>query len=211
MGRVRLLYRVRVQTDEDLRNQAADPDGDLHWSEVDLALIECFERCKLPDLAPGHFVYYLPQPEAVMYSTALENIRGRVSMQPYGDTGTITTNLRHLYGSAFKADARVDLPNQPGSGSPLYHLNTWAMDWATDPELGPETYDSDSDTLSESSDSDRDCVPESASDAESAAAQSESDDEPVESLPSQENSDDDAAGSSSSDDDTDTVDTDDDW
>ena len=39
MGRVRLLYRVRVQTDEDLRNQAADPDGDLHWSEVDLALI----------------------------------------------------------------------------------------------------------------------------------------------------------------------------
>ena len=57
--------------------------------------------------------------------------------------------MRNLLGTAFR-DSRptqsvgLESPaNEPGTGSPLYHLNTWAMGWATDLELSLQEYPSD--------------------------------------------------------------------
>ena len=146
IGSTLLMFSVRVQTDDDLDKCAADPTH-IYFTPLDLVMMECFKRAALPDLEEGHLVYGLPQPEAVVYVTSLDLLVGRVSMQPYGDTGTVTYNMLHLKGRGKPLGewARVDRKDHPGTGSPLYHLNTWAMNWANDPDISKYTEDSDSD------------------------------------------------------------------
>ena len=142
-GRARHIVRVRYLDDDDIGANEADPTQ-FHSTYIDLVLMECFERFYDPDLPDAHMVFYLPKPKSTMYIVNLStDILGRVSMFPFGDTGTISHSMRHLRGTAFRDDAKVDPANAPGTGSPLYHLNTWAMGWATDPDLSIEEYPSD--------------------------------------------------------------------
>ena len=126
-GRVRLLYRIRVRTDADL-------DEDSEHTEQDLAMMECFEQFVDGTRDKRHIVLYQPEPEATVYVVPASDILGRISVVPYGDTGTIAYSMRSLRGAAFGTDARVDPPGGAGrgKGSALYHLNTWAMEWARD-------------------------------------------------------------------------------
>ena len=146
-GKVRLLTRIRIQTDDDIHLDQQYPDEAPHAHDVDCAMIECFERFRDPALDEHHIVLVQPTPQPVVYVTPLEGIKGRISVVPYGETGTIPYSKRHLRNTAFGDWARADGPGEAGKGkgSPLYHLNTWAMEWPRDLDLPAGEPDSEDD------------------------------------------------------------------
>jgi hypothetical protein len=74
---------------------------------------------------------YLPAPAPVVYIVPLSHILGRLPLLPAGDYGTIPRSMSHRKDACFPRGI-CDRQGQPGSGSPLYYINTWAMTWPTD-------------------------------------------------------------------------------
>ena len=149
-GRVRLMYRIAVQTDSDLRADVSDPTGptQTYFTRLDFAMMECFKPFVDPTRDPSHVVLYQPEPAALVYNIPTGDLKGRINMVLYGDTGTISYSMRGLRGTAYRGDARVDPPGDAGRGrgSPLYHLNTWAMEWARDLDVPCPEPDSESES-----------------------------------------------------------------
>ena len=126
-GRVNLIFKMRVRTDA----------GGI--MECQCALIEIlFDYCPRegrvwwPGTAHiGTKLLYMPAPDPVVYIVPLSHILGRLPLLPAGDWGTIPRSMSHNRDADFPR-GRCDNQGQPGSGSPLFYINSWAMIWPTD-------------------------------------------------------------------------------
>ena len=76
----------------------------------------------------GTKMLYLPSPEPVVYVVPLSHILGKLPLIPAGDYGT-SPRIMHGHKEACYKRGVCDRRGEPGSGSPLYYINTWAMVW----------------------------------------------------------------------------------
>ena len=76
-------------------------------------------------------VLYLPSPESVVYVVPLSHILGKLPLGPAGDHGTIPRSMHGRKDACYKLGV-CDRQGEPGSGSPLFYINTWAMVWPND-------------------------------------------------------------------------------
>jgi hypothetical protein len=74
---------------------------------------------------------YLPSPEPVVYVVQLSHILGKLILIPAGDHGTIPRSMHGRKNECYPRGV-CDRQGEPGSGSPLFYLNTWAMVWPND-------------------------------------------------------------------------------
>ncbi len=126
-GQVNLIFKMHVRTDS----------GSV--MECQCALIETlYDYCPRegrvwwPSTAEiGTKLLYMPSTEPVVYVVQLSHILGRLPLLPAGDFGTIPRAMSRKKDSCFPR-GRCDQEGRPGSGSPLYCINTWAMIWPTD-------------------------------------------------------------------------------
>ena len=126
-GRVNLIFKMRIRTDT----------GGL--MECQCALIEVFyDYCPgqtkpwWPSTAQiGTKMLYLPSPEPVVYVVPLSHILGKLPLIPAGCYGTIPRSMHGRKDACYEMGV-CDRRGEPGSGSPLYYINTWAMVWPTD-------------------------------------------------------------------------------
>ncbi len=126
-GRVNLIFKMRIRTD----------DG--RTKECQCALIEtlfdyCPGRAKTwwPSTAQiGTKRLYLSSPDPVVYVVPLSHILGKLPLIPAGDHGTIPRRMHGRKDACYKLGV-CDRQGEPGSGSPLFYINTWAMVWPHD-------------------------------------------------------------------------------
>ena len=126
-GRVNLIFKMRIRTD----------DG--RTKECQCALIEtlydyCPGQAKTwwPSTAQiGTKRLYLPSPDPVVYVVPLSHILGKLPLIPAGEHGTIPRSMHGRKDACYKLGV-CDRQGEPGSGSPLFYINTWAMVWPND-------------------------------------------------------------------------------
>jgi len=81
----------------------------------------------------------LYQPEKpVLYIVPITSILGRLPLIPAGDHGTIPAALRGSKRDLFRL-GKCDEDRQPGTGSKLFYISSWAMCWPTDHPKKPKT------------------------------------------------------------------------
>ena len=86
----------------------------------------------------GTKLLYQPEPKPVVYIIPVKDILGRLALVPFGEHGTIPHAWRQLQGSHYPRGV-CDRHDQPGSGSRLFYINSWAMIWSSDhPRTGRE-------------------------------------------------------------------------
>ena len=85
---------------------------------------------------------YAPNPTPVLYMIPCGNIFGKLPVVPLGDTGTYNASLPAAW---FGTEARRDTPGRPGSGSAVWYINTWALEWAKDQKAVPGVAESSGD------------------------------------------------------------------
>ena len=69
---------------------------------------------------------YLPSPEPVVYVVPLSHMLGKLPLIPAGDHGTIPRSMHGRKNACYPLGV-CDCQGEPGSGSPLFYINTWAM------------------------------------------------------------------------------------
>ncbi len=65
------------------------------------------------------------------HSLSLSHILGKLPLVPAGDDSTIPWNM-HGRKAACYPRGMCDRQGSPGSGSPLFYINSWAMMWPVD-------------------------------------------------------------------------------
>ena len=133
-----LLFKVQVQTDEDLQQ------GDIA-TELEIAMMEVFASSKGNNR--DRVMLYAPQPTPVVYMIPCRDILGKLPVVPLGDTGTFNADMPAAW---FGADAKRDAPGRPGSGSAVWLINTWALQWAKDPKTDPSDHHSPEEDIEDS-------------------------------------------------------------
>ena len=126
-GRVALLFRVHVRRD----------DGAL--VECDCAMMETlWDYCPgktepwWPSTAQiGTKMLYLPKPRPRVWIVPLSSLLGRLPLIPAGDTGTIPHSMHGMMDRCYPG-GECDKANQPGKGSTLFYINSWAMVFPSD-------------------------------------------------------------------------------
>jgi hypothetical protein len=144
-GRTMLIFKVRVQTDDDLAQGGVE-------TELEIAMVEVFTSVRLPSALSPHrrLVVYAPAPKPRVYMIRCDDILGKLPVVPMGDTGTWNDDLPGIM--IFGNDARRDTPGQPGSGSAVWYVNTWAMRWAKDKFDPSQTHEDSSDSTDNDAD-----------------------------------------------------------
>ena len=141
-GRVLCTYKFKVQTDSDkAANSNRDPSSPhLRYTEHEVVLLATwfvFQPRTQEARDRTNIMLYEPSPRPVMYVVPAKDLLAKVPVVPAGDTGTIPARAPTGLGSGrFEGVGQPDSLNSPGSGSRLYYVNRWAMDWATDDRMG---------------------------------------------------------------------------
>ena len=73
---------------------------------------------------------YLPTVPKV-WVVPVSHILGRLALVPAGDSGTIPETMRGREPVMYPG-GRCDSAGEPGSGSRLFFINSWAMIWPSD-------------------------------------------------------------------------------
>jgi hypothetical protein len=126
-GRVNLIFKMRVRTD-------AGSGMDCQCALIETLYDYCPRegRTWWPSTAEvGTKLLYMPSPDPVVYIVPLSHILGRLPLLPKGNFGTIPRSMSGRQDACFPRGI-CDREGRPGSGSPLYYINTWAMIWPTD-------------------------------------------------------------------------------
>lgn len=145
-GRVVLLFKMKVETDDFSGSPGETPQ------EFSCAMIEVLYDYRPGQRPPGtdwdQFgstgtkMVYLPAPDSwhrgeagaaapVVYIVPVDAILGRLPLSPAGVNGTIPCTMKPLRQRAYP-EGTCDLDDQPGSGSKVFYINSWAMQWASD-------------------------------------------------------------------------------
>ena len=85
----------------------------------------------------GTKLLYEPE-KPVVYIVPITSILGRLPLIPAGDHGTIPAALRGSKRDLFPL-GKCDEDRQPGTGSKLFYISSWAMCWPTDHPKKPKT------------------------------------------------------------------------
>ena len=72
-------------------------------------------------------VYELDYKKPILYVVPIQNIMGKLSLVPVGDTGTIPHSLRNTFEGA-PGDRRPGA----GDGCRMWFVNSWALGWSRD-------------------------------------------------------------------------------
>ena len=67
----------------------------------------------------------------MVYIVPVEAILGRLPLSPAGVNGTIPWTMRNLRQRDYP-QGTYDLEKVPGTGSKLFYINSWAMQWESD-------------------------------------------------------------------------------
>ena len=125
-GQVVFIFRMHIAT---------ETSGTV---ECDCALIDvlfdfdCQSRLWWGDVADhGTKMVYQCSPEPVTYVIPVNNILGSLALVPAGDHGTIPRSAAHQQASHYP-HGRCDSAGNVGSGSKLYFINMWALQWPSD-------------------------------------------------------------------------------
>ena len=65
------------------------------------------------------------------YISGSDSRMGKLPLIPAGDHGTIPRSMHGRKDACYKLGV-CDRQGEPGSGSPLFYINTWAMVWPND-------------------------------------------------------------------------------
>jgi hypothetical protein len=79
----------------------------------------------------GTKLVYLQSPEPVLYVVPLSLILGKLPLVAAGDDSTIPWNMHGSKAACYPRGV-CDRQGSPGSGSPLFYINSWAMIWPVD-------------------------------------------------------------------------------
>ena len=82
----------------------------------------------------GTKLVYLPGPSPRVWIVPVSSILGRLPLMPVGDTGTIPHSMHLKHRSCFPQGTCNTVQN-PGCGSKLFYINSWAMVWPSDQPL----------------------------------------------------------------------------
>jgi hypothetical protein len=85
----------------------------------------------------GTKLLYQCSPEPVLYVVPVSSILGRLALVPAWDHGTIPRSVAQHKSRRFLM-GRCDGQDRPGTGSKLFYINTWAMQWASDHPISKE-------------------------------------------------------------------------
>ena len=72
-------------------------------------------------------VYKLDYKKPILYVVPIQNILGKLSLVPVGDTGTIPHSMRNTF-----AGAPGDRRTGAGDGCRMWFVNSWALGWFSD-------------------------------------------------------------------------------
>ena len=95
-----------------------------------IAIIAIIADCFLLGwLASGgsRVVYELDYKIPILYVVPIQNILGKLSLVPVGDTGTILHSMRNTF-----AGAPGDRRPGAGDGCRMWFVNSWALGWSRD-------------------------------------------------------------------------------
>ena len=74
---------------------------------------------------------YLPKPSQYVWIVPITNILGRLPLVPAGQTGTIPYSMHARQQACFEY-GECDKADEPGTGSLIFHINSWAMVFPSD-------------------------------------------------------------------------------
>ena len=91
-------------------------------------IAECFLLGWLASVG-SRVVYELDYKKPIMYVVPIQNILGKLSLVPVGDTGTIPHSMpvRNTF-----AGAPCDRRPGAGDGCRMWFVNSWALGWSRD-------------------------------------------------------------------------------
>ena len=72
-------------------------------------------------------VYELDYKKPILYVVPIQNILGKLSLVPVGDTGTIPHSMSNTF-----AGAPGDRRPGAGDGCRMWFVNSWALGWSRD-------------------------------------------------------------------------------
>ena len=70
---------------------------------------------------------WLDYKKPILYVVPIQNILGKLSLVPVGDTGTIPHSMRNTF-----AGAPGDRRPGAGDGCRMWFVNSWALGWSRD-------------------------------------------------------------------------------
>jgi hypothetical protein len=126
-GRVALLFKIHVRTDSGESMACTCAMMETLWDY-------CPGQSKRwwPSTAHiGTKMLYLPKPRPLVWIVPLSSLLGRLPLVPAGSNGTIPNSMRNSQRASFE-HGQCDDDDNPGSGSPLFHINSWAMVFPSD-------------------------------------------------------------------------------
>ena len=88
-------------------------------------IAECFLLGWLASVG-SRVVYELDYRKPILYVVPIQNILGKFSLVPVGDTGTIPHSMRNTLG------APGDRRPGAGGGCRMWFVNSWALGWSRD-------------------------------------------------------------------------------
>ena len=130
-GRVALLFKIHVRTDEGEVKACSCAMMETLW---DYCPGESQQWWRSRTGHIGTKQVYLPGPVPRVWIVPVSSILGRLPLVPVGDTGTIPHSM-HLRQQSCFPGGTCDAARSPGSGSPLFYINSWAMVWPSDQSL----------------------------------------------------------------------------
>ena len=91
-------------------------------------MAECFLLGWLASVG-SRVVYELDYKKPILYVVPIQNILGKLSLVPVGDTGT--TSIQHSMRNTFEGAPGDSRPGA-GDGCRMWFVNSWALGWSRD-------------------------------------------------------------------------------
>ena len=79
----------------------------------------------------GTKMLYLPKPRPRVWIVPVSSLLGRLPLIPAGDTGTVPHSMHGVMPASYPGGV-CDTVDQPGTGSALFYINSWAMVFPSD-------------------------------------------------------------------------------
>ena len=89
-------------------------------------IAECFLLGWLASVG-SRVVYKLDYKKPILFVVPIQNILGKLSLVPVGDTGTIPHSMHNTF-----AGAPGDRRPGAGDGCRMWFVNSWALGWSRD-------------------------------------------------------------------------------
>ena len=79
----------------------------------------------------GTKMLYMPKPRPRVWIVPVSSLLGHLPLIPAGDTGTVPHSMRGVMPASYLGGV-CDAADQPGTGSALFYINSWAMVFPSD-------------------------------------------------------------------------------